>query len=270
MANVNLPVASLPMYDWPEVQGATDRLWRAIRDQLRAEGIEAPDRLTRPADPATTWRDPDLLLGQTCGLPLVTTLPALTVVGAFDHRLSGTPPGSYHSVIIVHRTDPAARIGELAGASVAVNGADSQSGHAVWRHLLRESDGVDSLGRVLHSGTHRASIQAVAGGGARTAAVDAVSWELARRHEPAADRCRVLHRTAPTAGLPIVTARSSARGPLRAALDTVVRHLPEVDRAALRVHGFVPLDRSAYDEIERRWTAAGTADVPRLLIDRGV
>ena len=59
MANVNLPVASLPMYDWPEVQGATDRLWRAIRDQLRAEGIEAPDRLTRPADPATTWRDPD-------------------------------------------------------------------------------------------------------------------------------------------------------------------------------------------------------------------
>ena len=31
-------IAALPMYDWPEARGATDRLWAAIRDGLRAAG----------------------------------------------------------------------------------------------------------------------------------------------------------------------------------------------------------------------------------------
>ena len=34
--------AALPMYDWPELTDATDRLWAALRDGLRAEGVAAP------------------------------------------------------------------------------------------------------------------------------------------------------------------------------------------------------------------------------------
>ena len=40
-------VAALPMYDWPEIAPATDRLWAALRDHLRAAGVAAPDALTR-------------------------------------------------------------------------------------------------------------------------------------------------------------------------------------------------------------------------------
>ena len=45
------PVASLPMYDWPEVQWAHDALWAALAMRLRAHGIEAPDRLDRDRQP---------------------------------------------------------------------------------------------------------------------------------------------------------------------------------------------------------------------------
>ena len=37
----------LPMYDWPELRDATDGLWAALRDALRAEGVAAPEALSR-------------------------------------------------------------------------------------------------------------------------------------------------------------------------------------------------------------------------------
>jgi len=40
-------LATLPMYDWPEVWAENDTLWAAMRDALRAEGIDAPDALDR-------------------------------------------------------------------------------------------------------------------------------------------------------------------------------------------------------------------------------
>ena len=58
-------IASLPMYDMPHLRGAHDRYWTAIRDALGY----GPDALTRGGDPWAEWQSPDLLLGQTCGLP---------------------------------------------------------------------------------------------------------------------------------------------------------------------------------------------------------
>ena len=41
-------IASLPMYDWPEVRDATNAWWAGIARHLRSEGFsEAPDRLYR-------------------------------------------------------------------------------------------------------------------------------------------------------------------------------------------------------------------------------
>jgi hypothetical protein len=40
-------IASLPMYDWPEVREATDAWWAGLARHLRDAGFEAPDRLTR-------------------------------------------------------------------------------------------------------------------------------------------------------------------------------------------------------------------------------
>jgi ABC-type phosphate/phosphonate transport system substrate-binding protein len=128
-------VAALPMYDWPEVRAEVDAEWAAIRDRLRAAGIEAPNGLTRrngdlPAVPggirdtagtvvapdpatlppdeldlATLWRHPRLLLAQTCWGPLeMTGLAAcVTVVGQPDYSDVEGGDGSFYSSAIVMR-----------------------------------------------------------------------------------------------------------------------------------------------------------------------
>ena len=64
-------IAALPMYDWPEARAAVDGFWAAVRDRLRARGIDAPEALSREIGLTEGWTHPRLVLGQTCGLPLV-------------------------------------------------------------------------------------------------------------------------------------------------------------------------------------------------------
>lgn len=259
------PFSTLPMYDWPETRANVDRLWAAIREALIAEGLDAPTVLRRPDDLYGTWTDDDLLVGQTCGFPLVETLTGVAVLGAFDSRLPDTPPGWYHSAIVVAADSDIADIAELRGRTVAVNGADSQSGHAVWRHELGRRGLTGSFfGRVVLSGGHRHSIEAVADGRADVAAIDAVSMLLAERHEPATAGVRVLTRSQPTPGLPLVTAgaNTAAVPVLRRALHAAIESLGDSEREAQCIHAFVPLDRSDYDLITERWR--GPTDVPAL------
>ena len=75
-------IAALQMYDWPEVQGRTDAFWIRVRAGLEEAGIDAPVALSRPEDLHSPWTRPDLVLGQTCGLPLVLGLTGdATVLG---------------------------------------------------------------------------------------------------------------------------------------------------------------------------------------------
>ena len=67
--------AALSMYDLPELHEANDALWAAIAARLRARNIlDVPDQLTRDMPPEVLWIDPELILAQTCGLPLATGL----------------------------------------------------------------------------------------------------------------------------------------------------------------------------------------------------
>lgn len=128
-------VAALPMYDWPEASAEVDAEWAAIRETLRAAGIEAPERLTRrngdlppvpggirdtagraiapdPAtlppdelDLATLWRHPGLLLSQTCWGPLEITrlTDHVRVVGQADYSDVEGGNGEFYSSAIVMR-----------------------------------------------------------------------------------------------------------------------------------------------------------------------
>lgn len=259
-------LVSLPMYDWPEVSSALDRLWAAIGSSLDELGVERPDHRSTPVEPIAHWRDPALLLSQTCGLPLRRhLLDHVEVVGAFDHRLPDTAPGDYHSVLIVTATNPADSLGDLDGVTAAVNSSDSWSGHAALRHALIARP--TAVATAVMTGSHRASIRAVATGTAEIAAIDAVSWELAVAHEPAAARCRVLDRTTPTPGLPLITARSNTAllPHLRLAVAHGIDLLGDADRAALHVHGLVVHDADAYDALDQRWATADAAGVAELI-----
>lgn len=209
-------VAVLPMYDWPEVQSENDALWIKMRDRLRAEGIDAPDGLDRTAGYRESWLRGDLVLSQACGLPFVSELVGqVELIGALDFGLDGCGKGEYRSHIVV-RKDSNLELSDLAGLKFAFNTKCSQSGFA----CLRDAGLV--VGEAVETGGHRESIKAVALGAAAFAAIDANTWRMAEKFEPAIDGLRILTSTPPKPAPVLIAAKGADVSAYRRALDVVV------------------------------------------------
>lgn len=257
-------IAALPMYDWPELRAETDRLWAALRDALRAAGVAAPAELARDGGLHETWADPRLVLGQTCGLPLVRELAGrVAVLGAADYGLPGCRPGWYRSAVVVRADDPRPDLAAFRGARLAVNGFDSQSG---WGSILHHAapfarDG-GFFGAVEVSGAHAESVVMVAEGAADLAAIDAVSWGYAQRFRPAAGALRVLMPTDPTPGLPFIAAAGADAARLGAALAAAVAGLDAGAKATLGIVGYAALTLEDYRIVAER-CATAEALLPR-------
>jgi ABC-type phosphate/phosphonate transport system substrate-binding protein len=255
---VTRPVAVLPMYDWPEITAATDRLWDAIRDGIRAAGIDAPRKLSRSGDPTRLWTDPDLLLGQTCGLPYVRFLRGrVAPLGSPDYGVPGCAPGWYRSALIVRADDGRDTLADFRGARFAANARESQSGWAAMAHHVAALGAEQAFfGRVKLTGAHAASASSVAAGRADIAAIDFVTWRLIRRYRPEAAGLRVLMLTDPTAGLPYVTALSDRTDSLREAVETAILGLDAAVADTLGIRGFARIGEADYDLIRDRADAA--------------
>ena len=246
--------ASLPMYDWADLRAATDALWAGVRDALRAGGAAAPEALDRGADAGALWTAPDLVLSQTCGLPFVRRLRGrVALVGTPDYGLPGCPPGWYRSVVVARARDPREGVEGFRGARLAVNGADSQSGAQAMMFHIRDRAG-PFFGQILVSGAHERSARMVAEGAADLAAIDAVTWRLVEAHRPFAAALRVLAETAPTPGLPLVTAGNPE--PVAAAVEAAIDALEPRAREALGLRGLVRTVPADYDLIAARDVAA--------------
>ena len=252
-------LAALPMYDWPEVTDATDRLWAALRDALRAEGIAAPEALARDIGLMAGWTDPGLVLGQTCGLPYVRELAGrVALIGAADYGVEGCAPGWYRSAVVVRADDPRETLDAFRGARLAVNGRDSQSGYgAILHHAAPLARDGRFFGGVAVTGAHAASVPSVADGSADIAAIDLVSWRLCRRYLAEAGRLRVLLLTDPTPGLPYIAAAGRRRRPIpQGHRRGASRSLDSDTRETLGIVGFVPLEPADYAVIADRLAAA--------------
>lgn len=247
-------LASLPMYDADP--GAVDAWWRAIARALRAQGVgEVPERLERPATLDAHWRDPRLLLSQTCGYPLVTTLSTtVQVVGAFRYTAPGCAGIAYRSELVA-RVDDAQGIEHYRGRVAAVNALDSHSGWNALRGLVAPlaPDGTFFGDRVV-TGSHRASLAAVRAGVADIAAIDCVSLAGFRRHDPALLRgLHVVGSTARAPGLPLVTSRLTSPAELDALRRALQAACGDASAAAAReslfIDGFEPADLQAWQDI---------------------
>ena len=238
-------LASLPMYDRPEVQAANDRLWAGIRDRLRAQGQPAPDALTRDGVLWDHWTNPGLVLSQTCGLPFRARLHGrVTLVASPDYGLEGCPAGFYRSVLVARADDPRATPQAFAGAPLAYNDALSQSGWgAVWEFAR---DHAVALNPGPETGGHLGSAQAVAQGRADWAALDAQTWAMIARWDGFAARLRVIGHTRPTPALPFITAPGRDPGPLRSALAAAIADMAGDDRAILGLRGIVVIAPETY------------------------
>ncbi|MGN6548848.1 MAG: phosphate/phosphite/phosphonate ABC transporter substrate-binding protein [Pararhizobium sp.] len=246
------PLAGLPMYDWPEIRAATDRLWQALREEFLQAGFAAPAELERSLDRMALWRHPDLLLAQSCGFPYATLLGgAVGLIGTPAYAI-GCAPGRYCSVVVARREDAAAPIERLVSGRFAFNSRDSQSGYRAPLRMIA-AGGLPAPEKAIEARSHRSAIRIVAEGRADFAAIDAVSWELALRHEPAAGKVAVVTRTPETPALPYITAKANA-GLAATLADAVSRAIAGLDtgtRNALLLEGFVrmrPQDYTALAE----------------------
>lgn len=237
-------IASLPMYDFSEIRGATDRFWSLIRDRLQADGIDAPAALHR-GDPWGDWNSADLVLSQTCGFPYRTALhDRVELVGTPDYGLPGAPPGYYFSQLVV-RADRPGDWADFVTGRLALNGFDSQSGWAAPQNHAALS--ATRFTRFVKTGAHFNSVIAVCEGLADIAAIDAVTWRIIQRHRPhVAAQLRVVATTEPTPGLPLITAPGNDSDLLFGAISQAIAQLLPQDREDLGLRGVLRIAPDAY------------------------
>jgi ABC-type phosphate/phosphonate transport system substrate-binding protein len=258
-------LAALPMYDLPELAPHHDALWTAVADALWSEDVEAiPSGLDRTVAYDATWIAPNLLLGQSCGLPIIDQLEGrVTVLGAFSVD-SGGADATYSSALVVHRDRDCRALADLAwpDVRVAINGWDSLSGY-VSLGAAAAAAALVGCHSVTVTGAHVASAAAIADGSVDLACIDGHTLRLLAAHRPdAVAALRVIGRGPTIPCLPLITAGATDRRTvraLRAALATVAA-TPALRwaREALGITGFVEFGNDRYEPVRALRVAAQT------------
>ena len=261
------PLASLGMYDFPELRAANDVLWAAIAEHLTANGVEAPATLTRGRPLETVWRDPALMLGQTCGYPLMVDLRgAVQLVATPRYRAAGCQGPFYRSAIVVGAGAPANTLEDLRGSRCAVNELKSNSGMNLLRAEVSGIAGRDEFfGEVHLTGAHAASLEAVACGRADVAAIDCITFaHLGRLRPDLVEGVRVLAWSQPSPGLPLITSMATSASSLAAIRQALAAAYQdprlEAARRELLLDGFDVLSEAQYGLV---------LDLRRLAAERG-
>jgi ABC-type phosphate/phosphonate transport system substrate-binding protein len=273
---MNRWIAALPMYNVTPEHGA---LWRALlRDTLEAFARQGGPRdvvvLDEPfGDLHTLWRQPDLLLSQTCGFPwrmlgLADSLHLLATP-AFDAE--GCEDAYYRSTLVVSArawARGAVTLAACRGLRAACNGADSHSGMNALRHAVAPfAHEGRFFSSVTAAGSHLNALRALGADVADVAAIDCVTLAYVRDALPELLRdVRMIGMTASAPGLPFVASRALPNeqvAHLRDALDLACA--ADAARArALRLRGFVRLSEADYAAIERFANEARALGYPEL------
>jgi ABC-type phosphate/phosphonate transport system substrate-binding protein len=265
-------LASLPMYDLPEVRPALAALWAGIADHLRRDGVvDVPARLDQEQPAGTIWSSGELLLSQCCGADLTGAWAGRLIALATPcYDAPGCSGAGYASFVVVREDAPFVALEDLRGRIAAINHPDSHSGcnalRAVVAPLARAGRFFE---RIEISGSHLASLAMVARRAADVAAIDCVTHALLARHRPAAlAGTRVLGRSPAAPAAPFVT-RASASTELTAALRAALRQAATAPslataRATLLLDGIAILPPAAYRRIPAFARLAARRGYPAL------
>ena len=269
--SAHAPVAALPMYDFPEISAANAALWRGIATALRARGVEAPAELARGRALMNIWRDPGLIFAQTCGYPLMTALrEAVVLVATPEYGFPGCEGADHCSFIVRSARAPRRELMAFRGAVAAVNADDSNSGMNLFRAAIgRMAGGRPFFSKAVVTGSHVASLEAVAAGRADMAAIDCVSLGLIARLRPAlAARVAIVAESPRSPGLPFIMSASLPAPTLAAVREALFEALADANlgqaRTTLGLKGARVLTTADYQrvlDLEREAQATG---YPRL------
>ena len=193
-------IASLPMYDWPEVRESTDAWWAGIARHL---GTHAT--LRRGGEHAAHWQNRDLLFSQTCGYPFTHEFRGkLKLVATPHYGVDGCRGPNYRSMVFARENQP---LESFRGATAAVNNPDSMSGMlALQLAFGPHARNGRFFGHAAETGSHIASMIAVRDGKADVCAIDSVCTAMAKAYRPDYLEGLVeIARSPEVPGLPYVT-----------------------------------------------------------------
>ena len=216
-------------------------------------------------------RDPGLFFGHTCGYPLMKHLKDQVTpfcVPVFD--VPGTDGKLYSSRFIVAANSAIETLDECRGKVAAMNAADSNSGMNVLRYAIAKYPRSGPFfSRVVQTGGHLHSLEAVADGTADVAAIDCVSYQLIQDHWPElVEQVRSIGFSEKTCGLPFVLPKSRFRdadlGLLVENLNQALANTPETIRNRLHLLRFEPVGLEDYQPIVDLETFAKDSGYPHL------
>lgn len=206
-------IASLPMYDWPELRSDTDAYWQILQESFTEAGFDPPETILHTDDETEGWLSADLFFSQTCGYPFVSRLEGkVELLGTPHFDIEGWQGPNYASALVVRADCEAEDLQALAGQGrspkvnlrFAFNSSNSLSGYRCVTPLTGRPEAF--FDELIKSGGHRYSADMVAEEGADIAAIDALCWHLYRQIQPEnARKLRVLQWTPFLPGLPYIT-----------------------------------------------------------------
>lgn len=247
-----MPIISLPMYDIHHP--TTLSLTSALTTLLAQRGVQA--EVEWHTDLLPHWRDDNLLLSQTCGYPLVTLLPDVQLVGAFQSSAQGCEGLRYRSWLVARHEDENLRLSDFRGRRAVGNSVDSHSGYNALRYLVAPlAQEVTFFSETLLSGSHRQSLAALRDNRADVAAIDCITWALLRAHYPAElSGLEIIGETPLCAALPLITSAktdATTLEQLRSALNelTSAKQYQPLMAQSL-ISGFAIPERAFYDEVQ--------------------
>lgn len=250
MAQEHRRIAALNMYDWPSQQAANLALWDYLREGLRAQGIDAPQTLSQERAGFALWDDPALLFAQTCGYPYYSRLQErVALIATPCYAVEGCRGPQYRSAVVVRADSGRQSLTDCRGAVAAATADHSMSGYIFLKNCFAEmAQQGPVFERLVWTGGHARSIEALCEGRADVATIDCVSWHNACLDWPdKTSQLKIIDWSAAAPGLPLVTSRENE------ACVSVLRDLlaacPRELLAPLHITGFEPLSREDYQAI---------------------
>jgi ABC-type phosphate/phosphonate transport system substrate-binding protein len=166
---------------------------------------------------------------------------SVTLIATPEYSFAGCEGASHRSFIIRRVNDPRIELGEFRGGCAALNAHDSNTGMNLFRATVAPiAGGAPFFRTTLVTGSHQASVEAVAEGRADLAAIDCVTFALLERGRPELiERVAIVAESPASPCLPFIASGSLPSSTIMAVREALFAALD--DRSLAETRGAIGL-----------------------------
>lgn len=225
--------AGFPMYQNSKLDIFHQKLISFLQSDLALRG--APISITLEAgcdDIGALWRNPGLIIGQSCMFPLTHEYKAsLDYLATPHYDVPGCQGPYYRSFIVTHARNMGADYQTLVERGIAINSADSLSGGAAMASYIKDLQDHIPANPVI-TGAHRKTLEAIAKGHAALGVIDCVTWHYMKDDIPTG--IQIIDETPSYPALPYVISQELSPAFREAARALLVRvpDIPDLAQSA--------------------------------------